>query len=65
MLRLTTNLVGFILMNALKSDPKHAAKIGRLGGKSMSDAKQRASRQNGKRGGRPKLHAETNNRARK
>ncbi len=34
---------------------KHfAAKGGRLGGKSRSEAKRRASRENGKKGGRPK-----------
>jgi hypothetical protein len=31
-----------------------AASLGRLGGKSTSDAKRKASAENGKRGGRPK-----------
>jgi hypothetical protein len=33
---------------------KAAAALGKLGGKSKSAAKRRASRENGKRGGRPK-----------
>jgi hypothetical protein len=33
---------------------KAAALLGRLGGKSTSEAKRRAARMNGKKGGRPK-----------
>jgi hypothetical protein len=36
---------------------KAAAALGKLGGKSKSSAKRRASRENGKRGGRPKKKA--------
>lgn len=33
---------------------KHAVELGRIGGKSKSEAKARASRANGKKGGRKK-----------
>lgn len=39
-------------MHELKNE--HAAALGKLGGKSKSEAKQRAARENGKKGGRPR-----------
>lgn len=39
---------------------KHAVELGRLGGKARTEAKKKASRENGKKGGKPKkLHHET------
>jgi hypothetical protein len=37
-----------------------AALLGSLGGKSTSEAKKRAARMNGKKGGRPKKKKDTN-----
>lgn len=34
----------------------HAQALGRLGGKSTSEAKKKASRENGKKGGKHKVH---------
>ncbi len=43
--------------NPLSYNEKHfAAEGGRVGGRSRSVAKQQASRENGKKGGRPKKH---------
>jgi hypothetical protein len=41
-----------ITMNETKNP--HAVALGKLGGSSKSEAKRRASRENGKKGGRPK-----------
>jgi hypothetical protein len=41
----------------ISSVNKAAQQLGRLGGKKTSEAKARASRENGKRGGRPKIRA--------
>jgi hypothetical protein len=42
---------------------RSAVALGRRGGKATSDRKARASRENGKKGGRPKMDAEAKRRA--
>lgn len=46
------NRLGYHCMNESKNP--HAAALGKLGGASKSDAKKKASKENGKKGGRPK-----------
>lgn len=46
-------------MNTDKAISQAAAALGRKGGKSTSESKRVAARENGKRGGRPKMHIVT------